>query len=134
MLDHLPMGVDRRREPRRSQPLETEIVEDIAQAIDDEEQLRQIGALFLDTLARSRSELALAVWERDLEALARLAHRLHGSSATFGAVTLGELAERLEDAALAGHDRLALALARGILREIPPAARELRDVLAPSAR
>lgn len=120
------MSVERRREPRRSEPVESDVVEDIATAIDDARQLREICGLFLDGLARSRDELERGVQQRDLAVLERVGHRLRGSSATFGAMTLGDLAERLEDAAGARHEELALALAHGLLREIPRAERELR--------
>ncbi len=129
LVDDAPMSTDRRRAPRRTEPVEADVVEDIAEAIDDARQLREIGGLFLDGLARSRDELERGVQQRDLAILERVGHRLRGSSATFGALTLGDLAERLEDAAGAKHEQLALALAHGLLREIPHAERELRGHL-----
>jgi HPt (histidine-containing phosphotransfer) domain-containing protein len=120
------MRTDRRRIPRRSDPLEADVVEDIADAIGDERKLREVGGLFLNGLERSRDELRRGVGRRDLPALERVGHRLRGSSATFGALTVGDLAERLEDAAGAHHEELAIALARGLLREIPLAEHEVR--------
>jgi len=123
------MGSERRSQPRRTEPLEADVVEDIADAIGDARQLREIGSLFLDGLDRSREELERGLACRDLALLERVGHRLRGSSTTFGALTLGGLGERLEDAAGAGHEALAYALARGLLREIPLAARELHGHL-----
>lgn len=80
-------------------------------------------------LADSPGDLAAlqhALAGDDVGAIARQAHTLAGSAGTVSGLALVALAQRIEDAALAGD----LAAAAGHLTELNEAARRLNDVLA----
>jgi HPt (histidine-containing phosphotransfer) domain-containing protein len=95
--------------------------------------LREVASVFLECTPPLLDELRDAVAARDSEAVSRLAHRLRGSLANFGAEDTVEVAFRLEkmgvDGELAGADeafeRLTAgyqALRAGVDRLLPPAA------------
>jgi HPt (histidine-containing phosphotransfer) domain-containing protein len=94
----------------------------------DREFLRQLVAVFLEDTDLRMSELDRAMGQRDLEALARTAHQLKGSSANLGATAFCELARSLEEVVAAERldeaDRLLVSL-RDELGRLRPRLHEL---------
>jgi PAS domain S-box-containing protein len=75
---------------------------------------RRIAQIYLDGLPGLREELKAALSATDVAALARVAHRLRASSATFGATRLARLAGELEGAVDAGARERCAELAAAI--------------------
>jgi HPt (histidine-containing phosphotransfer) domain-containing protein len=63
---------------------------------------REILAHFLEDLAQAGGELGEAAAAEDVESLARLAHRLHGTAGSFGFAEVSARAGELESALRSG--------------------------------
>ncbi|MEM6332537.1 MAG: Hpt domain-containing protein [Planctomycetota bacterium] len=81
-------------------------IEPIASSLPtDDAELREIVAMWVDTLTLKTNELRELVESEQLEAVAELAHWLNGSAGTAGYDAFTEVAASLEQAAKAGQSQ-----------------------------
>ncbi|GEM_PF-4406318 len=97
-------------------------------AIDtSEEMVPQMLKVFINELTMRSERIADAIKHRDLSALAKEAHALKSSSATFGAAAIAEHARKMDDAAREGREELALKSAKLVLSLIEPTVNSLNS-------
>ena len=90
-------------EARKPDPAELVDWAVLEEAADHETQVAmEIAQTFCDAAPRMRHELDDAIARQDLEAVAAAAHRLKGSARAVGAGPLGDVLERIEEAARDG--------------------------------
>ena len=98
-LDPSAIVPARARSERPSAPPAADLVRALARLRGDRALLRRISMQFAEAAPDARAKLRTAVEQRDARALAFLAHRLRGQSASFDALALSAAAASLEEAA-----------------------------------
>lgn len=96
-------------------------------ALDTSEELvPQMLKVFIRELAMRNDRIADSIKQKDLGALAREAHALKSSAATFGAAAIAEHARKLDDASRSGEELVALDSAKQVLSMIEPTIASLK--------
>lgn len=90
----------------------------IAAMDDDEELARELAILFADGADAMLADIAQAIEQKNLDALRKKAHEIKGSSANMQALSLTDLAARLESAAREGDDGMISSLANQLEAEM----------------
>ena len=113
--------------------LDREVVEQLREIDDSGTGMRNLAELFSRTALERSGELDRAVDEGDGDAIARMAHSLRGSSASFGGQRVAALCAAIEEAV--GRDDIpaAAALCRQLPAELAQLGAELARAFGPDA-
>ncbi|WP_386069694.1 ATP-binding protein [Tahibacter sp. UC22_41] len=119
-----PLGV------RDGAALDQEIVRDLLDVMGEE--FTELVGVYLEDTPKNLSLLEAAAGRNDTNALIAPSHSLKSTSANLGAMTLAEIAKRIEHEARGGTLANPAALVRDLTREYGRVSAELRNLLARS--
>jgi len=119
-----PLGV------RDGAALDQEIVRDLLDVMGEE--FTELVGVYLEDTPKNLALLEAAAGRNDSNALIAPSHSLKSTSANLGAMTLAEIAKRIEHEARSGTLANPAALVRDLTREYGRVSAELRNLLARS--